>query len=384
MMENRKEDLARTRHDDRLKWLLSHLHYEMDLSQIEIVKITNINATSVSRILKQAKDERFVRFRVIDPKAGSLKKLENELIKTFGLRDARLVYGHETVFRGDARDKAEVIQNLNQLAQDLKEDKDQNRITLESLQKKVLLSDESITNIQESIADDLAEKAAAFLDERCNDGDCISLAWGQMVRNVVGHLHPSESKPGLKIVPMIGIRNFDMYDANAICQDVAYIYGSTDFKCIPFPAVSGDDNLRKSIESSKLWQEVEEYYGKCMITLSTTAPFNREGSAVKYGFTNPSDLDKLEEMNSTAEINSHYFDSEGNEIDTDINGNSITQPIGMNLKMMKDIVKKGGLTILAAGIKENRFDPIRACLKGEIINALITDHITAKKLIREK
>ena len=383
-MTNNKEDITRTRHDDRLKWLLSHLHYEMGLSQIEIVEITHINATSVSRILKQAKDERFVRFRVIDPKAGSLKKLENELIKTYELRDARLVYGHETVFKGDSREKEDVIQNLNKIAQDLKEDKDQSTITLESLQKKVLLSDESITNIQESIADDLAEEAAAFLDERCNDEDCISLAWGQMVRNVVGHLHPSEPKPLLKIVPMIGIRNFDRYDANAICQDVAYIYGSTDFKCIPFPAVSGDDKLRKAIESSKLWQEVEEYYGKCMITLSTTAPINREGSAVKYGFTNQSDLDKLEEMNAIAEINSHYFDSEGSEINTDINGNPITQPIGMNLKTMKEIAKKGGLTILTAGIKENRYGPIRACLKGGIINVLITDHITAKRLIKEK
>ena len=64
----------------------AYLYYIKDLSQNEIADMLNISVTTVSRLIKKAKDEKIVEFVIRDPYIECIH-LEEELKKTFGLKD---------------------------------------------------------------------------------------------------------------------------------------------------------------------------------------------------------------------------------------------------------------------------------------------------------
>ena len=68
------------------------------------------------------------------------------------------------------------------------------------------------------------------------------------------------------------------------------------------------------------------------------------------------------------------FDADGRAIDSEVNN----RVIGISLEDLKKIDHVVGVT----GGPE-KINAIRAALKGKIINVLITDHVSAKKVLEE-
>ncbi|MBX3569784.1 MAG: MarR family transcriptional regulator [Rhizobiaceae bacterium] len=68
---------------------VAKMHYEADLSQIEIARRLGISAATVSRLLRRARAEGIVRIEVLD--LATPEDLRPQLIDRLGLRDAALV-----------------------------------------------------------------------------------------------------------------------------------------------------------------------------------------------------------------------------------------------------------------------------------------------------
>lgn len=71
---------------------IAYMYYIENYSQNEIAKALQISVTTVSRMLKKAKQERIVEFVIRDPYVECIS-LEKELKETFGLKDVIIAPG---------------------------------------------------------------------------------------------------------------------------------------------------------------------------------------------------------------------------------------------------------------------------------------------------
>jgi DNA-binding transcriptional regulator LsrR (DeoR family) len=85
-------------------------------------------------------------------------------------------------------------------------------------------------------------------------------------------------------------------------------------------------------------------------------------------------LDSLLEMGAVGDICLRFFDAQGNIIHSDID----ERVIGITLEQLKKIDRVVGVT--GGPVKEAA---IRAALLGKFINVLVTDHLSAKKLLEK-
>ncbi|PRH88663.1 transcriptional regulator [Labrys okinawensis] len=69
--------------------MVARLHYESDLSQVEIARRLGLSTATISRLLRRAREEGIVRIEIRDFTAP--EDLTRELVETLGLRKAALV-----------------------------------------------------------------------------------------------------------------------------------------------------------------------------------------------------------------------------------------------------------------------------------------------------
>jgi DNA-binding transcriptional regulator LsrR (DeoR family) len=92
----------------------------------------------------------------------------------------------------------------------------------------------------------------------------------------------------------------------------------------------------------------------------------------------------LKKRGAIGEICSWYFDKNGREKTISAGKKMPIYPLGFGLERLKKMTKENLTVIGVVGIMPQRLDAIYAALKGKLINVLISDHITAKKLLEIK
>lgn len=68
---------------------VAKLHYEADLSQVEIARRLNVSAATISRLLRRARDEGIVRIEI--PDIATPEELNQRLVEALGLKQAAVV-----------------------------------------------------------------------------------------------------------------------------------------------------------------------------------------------------------------------------------------------------------------------------------------------------
>jgi DNA-binding transcriptional regulator LsrR (DeoR family) len=86
------------------------------------------------------------------------------------------------------------------------------------------------------------------------------------------------------------------------------------------------------------------------------------------------EMDKLCELGAVGDISLNFYDHNGLEIDSEFHG----RVIGVDYDVLTEIPRVVGI---AGG--EEKFEAILGAVHGKLINTLITDHVTAQKLIDE-
>jgi len=77
---------------------VAKLHYEADLSQVEIARRLNVSAPTISRLLRRAREEGIVRIEI--PDIETPEELNRRLIQTLGLKHAAVVEAPEANLLG--------------------------------------------------------------------------------------------------------------------------------------------------------------------------------------------------------------------------------------------------------------------------------------------
>lgn len=316
---------AKNKIDFRLLTKVSKLYYEDNLNQDEIVSRLHISRSTISRLLAQAREEGIVKIMVIPP-TGTYATLETSIEQKYGVEE-------------------------------------------------VIIADIPAPDSPQIISRELGAAAANYLFRVISPDDVIGISWGFTIRGMVSALEP-KNFPNVRIVQMMGGIGKPESESHAteLCHKLARAL-SCKLALLPAPGVVHSKQTREVYL-------MDEHVRIAMSLLpQITLAFVGIGSLNSYSISvrdesilTQSDLDEAISNGAVGDIANRFIDTNGQPIQAELND----RIIGIDLKQLHQIPRVVGV---AGGT--NKIDPIRAALRGKLIDVLITDQATAEALVKD-
>jgi DNA-binding transcriptional regulator LsrR (DeoR family) len=312
---------------ERLLVKISRFYYEQELTQSEISKRLRISRQKVQRLLKQAKDQGIVQV-TIRPVIGAFPDLERKLENRFGLQEAVVI---ET------------------------------------------------TNFEDQfvVAREVGVGAADYLRRVIKPHDSIVVSWGGSLLGMVNALSGSVQRSdldGIKVIQGLGglgDPNKEVHAAD-LTRRLAQVFGG-EAVLLPTPAVAGSREARNTyFEDPFVSQILGQAQSANLAVMGIGAPrldsiLMREGRIVTE-----QDLESLKNNGAVGDINLRFFDENGKIVQSNFD----QRVIGLTL----DEIQRIELVVGVAG-GAAKVPAIRGALAGKLVNVLVTDQITAQRVL---
>jgi DNA-binding transcriptional regulator LsrR (DeoR family) len=331
----------------------ARLHFEQGLKQDDVARRLKVSRPTAARYLAMAREMGYVHVRVLDPKGHAyLHDLEIALTERFpALREAILTSSRpESLLPGQVQ-------------------------------------------ARRAVADELAERAAGRVDHlltsrRRNEPPVVAVARGEMIDNVIRHIRPSRPLPELEVLPMLGyLRSREYpYDANRLAQELARIYAG-NYEWIPAPGIVTPEEaevLRHMALVAAPLSKLNDDVNMVLTSISCpyfTAPDGRrvlrEQTLLQSGRVNQSEIDDLvRDEGVVGEICGWYY-----SFDRVVQAPGV-EIIGLTPERQRELAADPERAIIAvAGGDPDRFEAILAAIRLGLINVLVTDYLTAHRLL---
>jgi DNA-binding transcriptional regulator LsrR (DeoR family) len=304
---------------------IAKMYYEEGMTQTVISERLGISRPKVSRLMHEAMEQGIIRI---------------EIASTVG-------------------DHSELMQNL-QSGFDL----------LEAI---VVHVNEPIT--YEAVSYALGVEAATYFQRIVKDGDVVGLTWGSALASMVTHL-PLEKKPSCMVVQLVG--GLGSPNTNTHATDLVSRTATTlgaKMSLLPAPGVVGSVDSANILLSDHHVNQALEWAKRtdvAFVGLGSTKynPFLLQHKEI----ITLEELHKLQSQGAVGDISLHFFDGDGQEIESEFH----RRVIGISYENLKKIPR---VVAIAGGMDKHQ--AILGAVRGKLINTLITDQVTADYLLGE-
>jgi DNA-binding transcriptional regulator LsrR (DeoR family) len=299
------------------------MYYENELTQQQIAQKLMITRQYVSRLLVAAKEKGIVRISIFDPTFED-PQLKKRLMDTFGLHDVILAPS-------------------------------------EGLEASALLA---------QIGLDSAEYLARML----RPDTTVGIGWGRTLFEMVNAL-PHGPKVPIKVIPLIGgIADMSpFFQVNDLARRLAETFGG-NFQYIYAPAFTQNAALLDSLSRTKEMEQLTNLWVHLDMAVIGIGhvEFQQISSMFFADHISPKTLAQLEANGAVGDVCGRFFNIKGEPVNV---GQGV---IGINLEQLRAIPEVIGI---AGGLEKTR--AIIGALRGGFIKTLVTDTITAQKLLAE-
>lgn len=307
----------------RLLTKVARLYYEQDKTQPEIAGQLDLSQATVSRLLKRAKQENIIRITVNVP-FGTYPELEENLQKTYGLKEAVVV--------------------------DSLEDNDY-------------------------VLRDLGAAAAYYLETTLHTDDIIGISsWSSTLLAMVDSMQVINRPTRVKVLQILGglgSPSAGIYASRLIGRLADRLRGEAVL--LPAPGVVGSPDTVPIFLQDRFVQHTMSLFDHVTLALVGIGSVEPSGLLASSGnIFSPEELNMLREAGAVGDICLRFFDQLGSPVLTSLND----RVIGMELAQLRKVKRAVGI---AGGPR--KLNAIRGALTGGLINVLITDCFTARKLI---
>jgi DNA-binding transcriptional regulator LsrR (DeoR family) len=313
----------------RLLVKIARLYYEQGLTQHDIAVRLRLSRQKVQRLIVRAREEGVVHI-VIHPIIGGHDDLEAGLERAYGLREAVVV--ETTGYEDEA-----------------------------------------------TVAKEIGVGAADYFLRVVQPKDRIVVSWGGSLFGMVSALarYPRKTCPEIRIIQGLGTvvdPNLDAHSAELVRRMARAFDGQAVL--LPAPGVASSQAARGAFYSdANVAAALQEARRATLCLMGIGAPrpdslLVREGSIVAWP-----ELAELISQGAVGDINLRYFDARGQAVLSDIDA----RVVGLTLQEIRQI---GHVVGIAGGAA--KLQAIRGALIGKLIDVLVTDHITAGKLLSQK
>jgi len=298
-------------------------YYNKNLTQQEIADKLYLSRPTVSKLLKEAKEEGIVQFKVVDiNNKCNMFELEEKIMDRFGLKNVVL---------------AEYDDDYDKLK------------------------------------DNIGKAAASFFDSIVQNNMKIGFSWGTTLKAMVNNLNHNSQVKNLELITLVGGSGTFSSDvhSNIIIENVLDKYEGEGYFLYAPSIVDSKEIKNNLMKNSETRQSLEKAKN---VEIAFVGIGSNSELSMRLNLSDE-EFDELQELNSVGDVCSRFYDSEGNLCDTEIN----KRIIGIDLDSLRNIETVVGL---AGG--EHKAESIFAALENGFLDILITDEMTAKKVLEKK
>lgn len=306
---------------------VSHMYYEADMKQSEIAQKLGIDRSTVSKYLKRAKDTGIVKIFIAQ---DSYETLESALEEKFNLKEVFIVPS---------------------------------------------------SNSHDEVYSNLGKAGLLMLKRLIKNNMVIGFNWGRTM-GAIGAQAALEDFPNVEadFVPLVGgaekVGNLEHLNielhANTICYKVANAFKARSHYLYA-PAITKTPATKQAIINDTNYQNIQKLWDNLDIAFVGIGSPTLASNVI---WTNGI---KSEYITSTfgnaiiGETCTRFYDKNGNEVPTEVVNRTIAIPFAQlhNVKY-----------VIGVAAFDEKIPAIYSALKGKLINILITDETTAKKLLK--
>ena len=307
----------------RLILQAARLYYEDSLTQQQVAGELGVSRPTISRLLAQARKEGIVQITVVDPFA-TFEDLETRLKEAFHLRRAVVVTG-EGMSGGRLRRR-------------------------------------------------LGLAAAEYLRSTLSSGDLVGMGWGRTLHATAEALD-TEQRAEIQVFPLIGGvgQISPSFQVNDLARRLAESFGGA-WQPFYVPAFVGDPAALEGLLRLTDVESVIQTWPKLDVVLVGIGhfAFHRQSSMLFASYMADDVSQELEQYGAVGDLCGRFFDIQGKQC--------FSEPgvIGIPLERLKALDNVIGV---AGG--EEKVSAILGALRGECLNVLVTDTVTAESVLEK-
>ncbi len=314
----------------------AYLYYINGKSQSEIASQLKISITTVSRLLKKAKEDKIIEFVIQDPYLECIH-LEEELKELFHL---------ESVVIAPA-----VV---------LDEEDD---ITLEDY-------DENVRKL-------VALEGARYLQRVIKENDVLGITWGKTVRQMINYLNPAQKVNATFVTLHGSISSVDNdLDVRTLVTRISKAFSGQNYPLLT-EAIMSNKEAADVIKNEKNIRKVYDMFKQIDISISSCGVFYPEWLSIlgTTDFISEENLEELRQQGVVGDVALRYFDKDGKECQTSL----VDRMITIDFEDYKRIPTK---IMMAAG--NSKAYTLFSALEGELVDVLIVDYNLGTEILRLK
>jgi len=304
---------------------VARMYYIQGIRQQGITERLQVHQSTVSRLLKRAREANLVRFSVTTP-PGIFSKLEDQLITSFALKDVVVVDG---------------------------------------------------SSEEETLVRDLGAATAYYLETTTKPGTKMGISsWSRSLFAMLDALHPGDYCKGGNVVQILGgVGNVGVQqEAMYLAQRLATVIGASAI-LLQAPAVVASAEARRILSREPLVRQAVESFDNldvALVGIGSMEPSRLLASSGNVFSTE--ERAELTRLGAVGDICFRYFDAQGIPIKSSL----MQRVIGIEPATLKSVERVVGV---AGGKKKSQ--AILGALRGGWIDVLIIDRRTAEVLVTE-
>ncbi|GHU44314.1 DNA-binding transcriptional regulator [Bacilli bacterium] len=310
--------------DDKYKLLsqVAYMYFIEDMSQQEISKKLGIYRTTISRLIKEAREEGIVDITIRD----------------FDTK----IYALETHLQ--TKYQMKFVQIVPTDPEDSEQEKDEG----------------------------LSRAGAAFIKQRLEKNSVVGLSWGRTLAQTIGHIENRRNTHAV-FVPIVGGPSHvnTRYHVNTLVYELARKFGGSS-QFVNATVVQESKALKEGITRSKYFSELNDYWSRLDLAIVGIGGKLTVKDSQWRDLITADDYEDLELREAIGDCCCRFVDRDGKVL----KGSLYERTIGMDLT---DLAK----VPISVGIARSKpkAKAILAVLKRDYINTLITDEETALEIL---
>lgn len=309
----------------RLMTKIARMYYSQNIRQQDITAKLGVHQSTVSRMLKRAREANIVRISVVAP-SGIYSDLEEALEKQFGLHEAIVIEAPD-VDRGEGAYR------------------------------------------------ELGAAAAFFVETNVKPGSIVGISsWSRALGAMVSAMSQSACGRGGKVVQIlggVGTASAQMH-ATHLAHELAMRIGATPVM-LQAPAVAGSEAARRAFAADPAVLEASNLFSRVDVALVGIGSLEPSSLLARSGnIFSREERAELGERGAVGDVCLRFLDQEGVPVSSPL----LDRVIGIDLASLR---KAKRVVAVAAGSR--KLAAIRAAMLGRWVNVLITDRTSAEKLL---
>jgi DNA-binding transcriptional regulator LsrR (DeoR family) len=309
--------------ETRLMARVARMYYDHGIRQREISERLGIHQSAVSRLLQRARESDIVRISVSTP-PGIFAELEDALQQRFSLKEAVVV--------------------------------------------------DTWTDEEHQFSE-LGAAAAFFVETTVKPGTIIGISsWSRTLLAMSGMLQSTDCGRGGKVVQLMGgVGTAEtQYHATRLLQKLASQIGAEPV-ILQAPGVVESIQAQRVLSRDISVRQATDLFDRIDLALIGIGSMKPSSFLVSSGNAfSPGERREMRRQGAVGDICLRFFDQTGNPIKSTLN----SRVIGIDLEALKRVKH-----VVAVAGGSDKVPAIRGALRGQRINALITDRQTAESLL---